>query len=149
MYQIISQLNGNQTPLNEFKFKFNGNQRCTPLQLAVSTNNIAITQLIIWCNGNINASDDNGQNAFAYAKTNEMKQLLRLQGCTESKLPLGRSPNSSLINRNFNRNDQYANNFTLRENYLTRDTNSAHKTSSQMSGLVTSDVFDQLPTSII
>lgn len=138
VFQILSQLNGNATPLNEFKF--NGSQRCTALQLAASTSNIAITQLIIWCSGNINVNglDAQGQNALAYAKTKEMKEFLKSQGCTENKstplaAPLGRSPNNSIVNKSYQRDT----NFTFRD-----------KGSSQMSNLVTSD-FDQLPTSII
>lgn len=136
MFQILSQLNGNATPLNEFKF--NGSQRCTALQLAASTSNIAITQLIIWCNGNINGLDAQGQNALAYAKTKEMREFLKSQGCTENKntplaAPLGRSPNNSMMKSN-----QRDTAFTFRDN----------KGGSQMSNLVTSD-FDQLPTSII
>ena len=136
VFQILSQLNGNPTPLNEFRF--NGNQRCTALQLAASTSNIAITQLIIWCSGNIHGLDALAQNALAYAKTKEMKDFLKSQGCAESKgvAPLGRSPNSSMMNKNYQGNP--ATNFTFRDN----------KGTNQMSNLVTSD-FDQLPTSII
>lgn len=142
VFQILSHLNSNQTHLNEFRF--NGNQRCTALQLAASTNNIAITQLIIWSNGNINGLDAQGQNALAYAKSKEMKDFLKSQGCTETKpnttsliAPLGKSPNSSIINKSYQNNQ--STNFTFRDKG--RD--------NQMSGLVNTDVFDQLPTSII
>lgn len=139
VFQILSHLNGNPTPLNEFKF--NGSQRCTALQLAASTSNVAITQLILWCSGNINGLDGQAQNALAYAKTKEMREFLKSQGCAENKSPasLGRSPNSSMMNKSYQSyQNNPATNFTFRDN----------KGISQMSNLVTSD-FDQLPTSII
>lgn len=153
VFKIVSQSNGNQRSSNDFLF--NGNQQTTLIQLAVSTNNIAITQLIFWYYNFQERSDANGKKTLDYAKSNEMKEFLKTQGCTESKQKFNlilenRSPKSSMINKTYNRNDQHANNFSLRENFLNRDTNSAHKNNSQLSGLVNSDVcFDQLPTSII
>ncbi|XP_023220868.1 centaurin-gamma-1A-like isoform X1 [Centruroides sculpturatus] len=59
----------------------------TPLHLAASLGNLAITQLLIWYNGNVRATDSEGRTPLAHARNagwQEVQDLLLHSGCSDA-----------------------------------------------------------------
>ncbi len=69
---------------SEVNFPANRRDGRTPLHLAASLGNLAITQLLLWANADVNAVDFDGRTCLFYARSSgsqEVVNLLLANGC--------------------------------------------------------------------